>query len=268
LFREEAVLDSGPSLLEILAQLATSQATFTLKELFQRARLSGLDLDKIRTIDALCKLYNLELIPGLNHGDRESPRRLRFRPRAVFGIESALKEIERGESQDLEFKSSLWFDHQRAEREPATPVSELKSEVVLHSSLKSVAALMNTNGGVLYIGVRDNGHPIGIEADYAFLKPEKRSPDGFELALRDLIKDRFYRGNSVNDSVHATFVLLDDRICTIVRVEVVPRPQLAFLRGSREQSYHLYRRQGNRTTEVRIEEFEDFLANRQQQGDA
>jgi hypothetical protein len=52
----------------------------------------------------------------------------------------------------------------------------------------------------------------------------------------------------------------------MVRVEFFPTQQLAFLRGSREQSYHLYRLQGNRTTEVRIEEFEDFLANRQQQG--
>lgn len=256
------MLDSGPSLLEILAQLATSQATFTLKELFQRAQLSGLDLDKIRFVDSLCKQYNLELIPDLNRGDRESARRLRFRPAAVFTIESALKEIERGESQDLEFKSSLWFDRQRAERDPTTPAPELKSEVVLQSALKTVAALMNTNGGSLYLGVRDDGYPIGIEADYIFLKLEKRNPDGFELALRDLIKDRFYRGNSVNDSVHAKFVALDDRTCTIARIEVVPRPQLAFLRGSREQNYHLYRRQGNRTTEVHIEEFEDFLSKR------
>ena len=123
---------------------------------------------------------------------------------------------------------------------------------------------MNTRGGILYLGVRDDGHPVGIEADYAFLKPEKRGPDGFELVLRDLIKDRFFRGNSINDSVDARFITLNDMGCTIARIEVVPGPQLAFLRGPKDQSYRLYRRQGNRTTEVRIEEFEDFLAIRKQ----
>lgn len=259
------MLDTKDSLLSVLAQLATSETTVTLRSLFSEALLSGLDLEKIQTLDSACKRYNLEFVPALTHGDLDSPRRLNFRLSNEITRESAMKEIQGGESQRLEFKSSLWFDRQRAEFSPGTPLSELKSDPVLHAALKSVAALMNTQGGILYIGIRDDGEPLGIEADYTILKSEKRSTDGFELTLRDLIKDRFYRGNAINDSVAAKFIMVGEEARTIARIEILPGPQLAFLRGPRDQSYHLYRRQGNRTTEVRIEEFEDFLAARRKQ---
>jgi len=257
------VLESATTpLLELLAHFITSQTILTLRELFQRAQLSGLDLDRLQTVSALCRKHNLEFIPPLTRGDLDSPRKLRFRPATGLTHEAALEEIAKGESQTLEFKSSLWFDRQRAESNPEVSLAELKSELVLHSALKSIAAMMNTSGGILYLGVRDDGRPIGLEPDYAFLKPEKRDPDGFELVFRDLIKDRFYRGNGVNDCIEVRFIVVGNGPCTISRIEVVPGPQLAFLRGVKDPHYHLYRRQGNRTTEVRIEEFEDFLLSR------
>ncbi len=82
------------------------------------------------------------------------------------------------------------------------------------------------------------------------------------MLLRDLIKDRFYRGNSVNDFVQAKFIPTKDVNRTIVRLEVASRPELSFLRSPPEKNYRLYRRQGNRTTEVPIEEFENFLVTR------
>jgi hypothetical protein len=260
------VTDKESPLLELLARVASSQVLVTLRELFLHFGVldQWSDLDKVSEVDALCKKYNLEVLPGLDRGDLDSLRRLRFRTAAEFTFQSALREIAQGESQNLEFKSSLLFDRKRAEIDPNAKTSDLKSEAVLHSTLRSVAALMNTDGGLLYVGVRDDGEPVGIECDYLFLKPDKRGPDSWELLLRDSIKDRFYRGNSVNDFAEAKFVPTNDVSCTIVRVEVAPRPELSFLRSPGEKGYRLYRRQGNRTTEVPIEEFQDFLSSRKQ----
>lgn len=70
------MLDAEPTLLGVLAQLATSEVTVTLRTLFSQAGLSGLELDKIQTLDVACKQYNLELVPALTCGDLDSPRRL------------------------------------------------------------------------------------------------------------------------------------------------------------------------------------------------
>jgi predicted HTH transcriptional regulator len=52
--------------------------------------------------------------------------------------------------------------------------------------IKTVAAFLNTDGGVLLIGVNDRKQVLGLEADYKTLttKPNK---DGFELALQQVL---------------------------------------------------------------------------------
>ena len=63
--------------------------------------------------------------------------------------------IRNGESEIVEFKSTLRINtHTKAH-----------DKGVEFSSLKTVAAFMNTEGGTLVIGLEDNGNPIGMEAD-------------------------------------------------------------------------------------------------------
>ena len=80
-----------------------------------------------------------------------------------------------GESDTVEYKSTgrtnLYTDS--------------KDPVIEWSIVKSVAAFMNTSGGDLLIGVDDEGHPVGIEDDYPFVKSHNR--DGWELWLGNLI---------------------------------------------------------------------------------
>jgi serine/threonine protein kinase len=87
--------------------------------------------------------------------------------------------IAAGESHSLEFKSSLRFDYTRKEENRA-----LEGVVA-----KTVAGLMNAEGGTLLIGVDDDGGVIGIEQDFTTLE---NSPnlDGWQRALTEaLIKD-------------------------------------------------------------------------------
>jgi type I restriction enzyme R subunit len=72
------------------------------------------------------------------------------------GHRDAEELIKRGESKTLEFKSTLRWN---------TKEDRKDDKAVTHAALKTVAAFLNTDGGDLLIGVRDDGAIIGIEAD-------------------------------------------------------------------------------------------------------
>ena len=55
-----------------------------------------------------------------------------------------------------------------------------------YASVKAVSSFLNTEGGILIIGVDDNKNIIGIEKDLQMLP--KQNTDGFELHFRQLIK--------------------------------------------------------------------------------
>jgi hypothetical protein len=84
-----------------------------------------------------------------------------------------------GESPVLEFKSSLRWDLRTQQ------VNTSLQKVVA----KTVAGLMNFEGGTLLIGVADDGSILGIEHDLKTLKRADR--DGFEQALRQVLVDYF-----------------------------------------------------------------------------
>jgi hypothetical protein len=83
--------------------------------------------------------------------------------------------IGRGESANLEFKSSFRWDLRENKLNRAL-------EAVV---LKTLAGYMNGNGGTLLIGVADDGSVTGLEHDYTTLKKPDR--DGFEQVLMTAI---------------------------------------------------------------------------------
>ena len=103
------------------------------------------------------------------------------------GIRAARAEIERllasGEATTLEFKSSL--------RTPTGPLAkDGKFELdplrhaLEHEVLKTIAAFLNTDGGVLVIGVADDHTIVGIEVDYP---TTKKSADGWRCVFDALV---------------------------------------------------------------------------------
>lgn len=48
---------------------------------------------------------------------------------------------------------------------------------------------MNKDGGKLLIGVADDGSVIGLAEDYAAANLKKQNRDGYQLFLRDILKD-------------------------------------------------------------------------------
>src|SRR6266852_4625837 len=86
-------------------------------------------------------------------------------------VEDSIRElIASGESQALEFKSTARWNVREGRADKAM------EQVIL----KTVAALLNSNGGNLLIGVQDDGSIFGIEADWQLFGVEKRNRDAYE----------------------------------------------------------------------------------------
>lgn len=88
------------------------------------------------------------------------------------------EQIAEGESDGLEFKSSLRWDYDRG------GVNKKLEDMVI----KSVAAFANAEGGTLLIGVDDSGAVRGLENDYASLQGDR---DRFEVHLRNVLNQQF-----------------------------------------------------------------------------
>jgi hypothetical protein len=48
--------------------------------------------------------------------------------------------------------------------------------VAAHEVTKTIAAFLNTSGGMLLVGVNDSGAVLGIEPDFGYCQAENRMP--------------------------------------------------------------------------------------------
>lgn len=250
------------ALVDLLTKVSRGYAEVTLVELFDIMDLEKTEssLAKVILADKGMMEFGLQIVPPVSQGELDSTRRIKFADSGQITEETCRKELANREGDALELKSSLFFDHKKANSGGNFPQSALKSEEVVHSSLKTIAAFLTTAGGVLYVGVDDAGDVLGIQHDFPCMTddPQKRSADGWELTLRGLITGRFKDGGMVNDYVECAILELDS--FPIARIKVAPRRQLSFLKQKNTESYSLYRRQGNQTALVSIDLVEEFLA--------
>jgi CRP-like cAMP-binding protein len=70
-------------------------------------------------------------------------------------VTSTLKLIENGESNQVEFKSTISINL----------YTNKKDQNITHAMLKSIAAFLNSKGGVLLLGVNDKGEIIGLKEE-------------------------------------------------------------------------------------------------------
>jgi serine/threonine-protein kinase len=87
------------------------------------------------------------------------------------------------ESKTLEFKASLRTPVAPREHNASLSKKELQ-KAVEHSAIKTLAAFLNSDGGVLIIGVEDDGKVTGIEVDWPRVSASR---DGWRRALDQLV---------------------------------------------------------------------------------
>jgi len=129
------------------------------------------------------------------------------------------KMIEAGEGSRVEFKATLrWNLHSRQ-----------FDKDVENASLKTIVAFLNTEGGTLFIGVKDDGDIKGLEID-------KFSNDD-KLLL--------HFGNIINDRIGKHYVdligydLKEVKGVKILRVDCKPSSTPVFLNFENEESFFI-----------------------------
>lgn len=83
--------------------------------------------------------------------------------------------IEKGENEKVEFKSSLCWDYEKKK----------KSKDIEVAVAKAVQSFLNSDGGFVLIGVRDDKTLLGLEADFGGIN--KPTTDAFELHFTTVI---------------------------------------------------------------------------------
>jgi hypothetical protein len=100
---------------------------------------------------------------------------------AIGGLTEAdeIRNISRqGESKYIEFKETLSLDVKK----------QTKEKYIELSALKTIVAFLNTNGGVLLVGVSDDGKIPGVDAEIE--KFHKGNSDNFLLHCKNLLKTK------------------------------------------------------------------------------
>jgi hypothetical protein len=118
--------------------------------------------------------------------------------------------IREGENETIEFKSTLRWDIRAGKT----------NQALERACLKTIAAFLNSAGGTLLIGVRDDGSIEGIESD-KFVNEDK-----FLLHLWTLV--RTCLGRDVSPYIVTTLEKLDAKTVCVVRCRQSNRP--VFLR--------------------------------------
>lgn len=140
--------------------------------------------------------------------------------------------IQGGESESVEFKSTL-----RTNLHTGQHNKRMEDAV-----LKTLAGFLNTNGGVLFIGVSDEGTPVGLEAD-GF--PNK---DKMHLHLVNIVNRSM--GKKAWIAMHVNFDDYEGKRVMVVRCERSPEP--IYLKDGNTERFYV--RTGPATEEMSVEE--------------
>jgi hypothetical protein len=161
--------------------------------------------------------------------------------------------ISGGESANVEFKPAIWFDHSRAKNDSGYVASKGASRV-RDKIIRTIAGFLNADGGILFIGVSDDGNSYGIEKDVEL--SGRGDLDGYELDLFSALT------NTMDKQVIARKVRVsfpDYQGVTIARVDVQKsdEPVFANLKNSKED---FYIRIGNSTNRLSVQSAMAYVA--------
>jgi hypothetical protein len=149
--------------------------------------------------------------------------------------------IAEGEGQYVEFKSSFSWDY-RQQR-----VNKDLNKAVM----KNVVAFMNTTGGVILIGVDDEGEILGLEPEFETMK--KPNPDGFEnlfnMAFNKMVGVQF------SDYVSVDFESIEGKI--VCRILTLPASEPVYLTYSNKEEFYI--RTGNSSQPLAISQAVNYI---------
>lgn len=137
--------------------------------------------------------------------------------------------IAQGESEELEFKSTVRWDMR------ANKINKELEKVII----KTIATFFNSGtGGILLVGVDDDGKILGLANDYKTLG-DRQNKDGFENLLMTLLLDAC--GKECIALVKIVFHQIEGQEVCQINIKSSPKP--IFVKEDKNE--HLYIRTGN-----------------------
>lgn len=235
-------------------------------EVFKRMRrivpdIRAIMLTGYADVDSAVEMMKIGALDYIDKGARDLYTELRgrvedaLRRRATHdsggaagmpGEHSVTALIAKGESSELEFKSSLRWDFRDNKIN-----KELERVIV-----KTVAAFLNSErGGTLLIGVDDDGSVIGLRHDYKTLG-KKQNRDAYENHITTLLLDNFGKDSSPLITI-AFYQVGGKEIC---QVDAKPSPKAQFVKDDKGE--HLFIRAGNSTRQLSTREAVEYCRRR------
>ena len=197
-----------------------------------------LALSLVGAIDLTLLIFGAVVIVAANVGVYIEDRQAQRPP----GTGSSAKAIiAGGESNTVEFKVSLRTNLH-------TYRTEKRLEFVI---LKTLAAFMNSVGGVLVIGVGDEQQPVGIQVD-GF-----ENEDKMNLHLRNIVSARM--GSTIMSQVHTSFEDYEGVRVMVVRCDYAQEP--VYVR-SQQNVEEFFIRAGPTSTRLSLRETVDYVSSR------
>ena len=150
------------------------------------------------------------------------------------------KVVMNGESEAVEFKSTLRTNLHTGSRDPRMELAVLKT----------LAGFLNTSGGTLVVGVSDDGSPVGLQSD-GFGNEDKMN-----LHLVNIVKSRL--GIPAMTNLHVHFDDQDDCRVMVVKCRKAPTP--VFVKDGDTERFYI--RTGPSTTELSPSQTQDYIKQR------
>lgn len=126
--------------------------------------------------------------------------------------------LEQGESNRVEFKSSLRWDYRTGS----------VNNALMETVVEAIVGMLNSEGGTLLIGVSDEGEVLGLEQDCRSTR--KKNTDGFHLLLTDQLRSNI----SIQDipHIHIRFEDVNEKNVCVVSIPRSPTPVFMTRNGS------------------------------------
>jgi hypothetical protein len=152
-------------------------------------------------------------------------------------VEDTKRIIKKGENDSAEFKETL-------RKNLHTSKNDKRIE---HAVLKTIVAFLNTNGGILFIGVSDDGEVKGFEQD------EFKNFDKFQLHFTNIFNK--YIGEHFAQLVQPQKVMIDKK--QILRVDCFRSETPVFLKDGQKEEFFI--RVGAATQEMQGSKLLEYI---------
>ncbi|MFA4825579.1 MAG: ATP-binding protein [Methanoregula sp.] len=162
--------------------------------------------------------------------------------RAIQGM------IKTGENDHVEFKlQSLWsagFTREEISTNESPEVRKYRTNASKFIIARSIAGFLNTDGGELIIGIREDRHHntitvTGIENDYPHMHEEDRNPDGYRRMIVDSVIRKYLPEifESASRFIHISFPVVSGK--TLCHLHITPSDKPIFVDSGTDEIFFI-----------------------------